>query len=64
MKDVGMGTFILALTLGILARAWLSSLIRLPYTCLVLLFGLLHGFLIYTEVSIPIKVAAGKANDE
>jgi len=51
-KDVGMGTFVLALTLGILARAYLSSVVRLPYTCLVLLFGLAYGFLIYTEVGI------------
>ena len=49
-KDVGMGTFVLALTLGILSRAYLSSRIRLPYTCLVLISGLLYGFLIYTEV--------------
>lgn len=51
-KDVGMGTFVLALTLGILARAYLSSVVRLPYTCLVLLFGLAYGFIIYTEVGI------------
>ncbi|EWM21970.1 salt overly sensitive 1 [Nannochloropsis gaditana] len=50
--DVGMGTFVLALALGIVARACLSSLVRLPYTCLVLIFGLLYGFLIYTEVGI------------
>jgi NhaP-type Na+/H+ or K+/H+ antiporter len=49
-KDVGMGTFVLALTLGILARAYLSSIVRLPYTCLVLLFGLAYGFILYTEV--------------
>eukprot|EP00624_Nannochloropsis_granulata_P006396 evm.model.NODE_47582_length_4217_cov_9.563908.1 len=49
-KDVGMGTFVLALTLGILSRAYLSSRIRLPYTCLVLISGLLYGFLIYTDV--------------
>lgn len=51
-KDVGMGTFVLALTLGILARAYLSSLLRLPYTCLVLLFGLAYGFILYTEVGV------------
>jgi NhaP-type Na+/H+ or K+/H+ antiporter len=50
--DVGMGTFVLALALGIVARACLSSFVRLPYTCLVLIFGLLYGFLIYTEVGI------------
>ncbi|GAB5037945.1 sodium hydrogen exchanger partial, partial [Nannochloropsis oceanica] len=49
-KDVGMGTFVLALTLGILSRAYLSSRIRLPYTCLILISGLLYGFLIYTDV--------------
>jgi hypothetical protein len=34
-----MGTLVLALTLGIFARAWLSPLIRLPYTCVVLIMG-------------------------
>lgn len=38
-----MGTFVLALTLGILARAWLSPLIKLPYTCVVLLIGTYIG---------------------
>ncbi|GAB5036345.1 sodium hydrogen exchanger partial [Nannochloropsis oceanica] len=49
--DVGMGTFVLALTLGIACRAWLSKWTRLPYTCLVLLLGLLYGFVLYTEVA-------------
>lgn len=34
-----MFTFVLALSLGILARAWLSPRIKLPYTCVVLLMG-------------------------
>lgn len=34
-----MGTFVLALTLGILARAWLSPRIKLPYTSVVLMLG-------------------------
>lgn len=38
-KQVGMGTFVLALTLGILARAWLSPRIKLPYTSVVLMLG-------------------------
>jgi NhaP-type Na+/H+ or K+/H+ antiporter/CRP-like cAMP-binding protein len=50
-SDVGMGTFVLALTLGIACRACFSKWTRLPYTCLVLLLGLLYGFLLYTEVS-------------
>ena len=49
-NDVGMGTFVLALTLGIACRAWLSKWTRLPYTCLVLLIGLLYGFVLYKEV--------------
>jgi hypothetical protein len=32
LHDLGMGTLTLALTLGILARAWLSKYIKLPYT--------------------------------
>ncbi len=34
-----MGTLVLALALGILARSWLSPRIRLPYTCVVLIMG-------------------------
>jgi hypothetical protein len=30
--DLGMGTLTLALTLGILARVWISKYIKLPYT--------------------------------
>lgn len=44
-----MGTFVLALTLGVLGRAWLSDLIKLPYTVVVLCFGLVVGFIIHTE---------------
>lgn len=32
LSDMGMGTFTLALTLGILARVWISKYIKLPYT--------------------------------
>ena len=44
--DQGMGTFCLALLLGVLARTGLiqiTKIIRLPYTVIVLLFGLLIG---------------------
>ena len=34
-----MGTLVLALTLGILARSWLSPRIKLPYTSVVLMLG-------------------------
>ncbi len=48
--DVGMGTFVLALSLGIVCRASLSRWTPLPYTCLVLILGLLYGFVLYKEV--------------
>eukprot|EP00952_Eustigmatos_sp_NYUAD-ZCMA_P003731 16366-Eustigmatos_ZCMA.PRE.1 len=33
--DMGMGTFCLALLFGILARAWIAKIIKLPYTVIV-----------------------------
>lgn len=34
-KDMGMGTFCLALMIGILSRAWISKFVKLPYTVIV-----------------------------
>ena len=44
-----MGALVLALALGIMVRAWLSPLLRVPYTVLVLLVGLGVGFIAYAE---------------
>jgi hypothetical protein len=33
--DLGMGTFCLALTIGILSRAWIAKFVKLPYTVIV-----------------------------
>jgi len=41
--DLGMGTFCLALSLGIISRVALSKVLKLPYTVILLLFGLLIG---------------------
>lgn len=44
-----MGALVLALTLGIMVRSWLSPTLRVPYTVLVLIVGLAVGFIAYTE---------------
>lgn len=44
-----MGALVLALALGIMVRAWLSPMLRVPYTVLVLIVGLAVGFIAYTE---------------
>ena len=44
-----MGALVLALTLGIMVRSWLSPMLRVPYTVLVLIVGLAVGFIAYTE---------------
>jgi MFS superfamily sulfate permease-like transporter len=48
-KQVGMGALVLALVLGIMLRTWLSPLLRVPYTVLVLIVGLAIGFIAYLE---------------
>ena len=45
-EDLGIGTGCLALGLGILSRAFLSKYLLLPYTVLLLLFGLIIGVII------------------
>ena len=41
--DLGMGTFCLALTIGIFCKSFLNNLIKLPYTVIILILGLLIG---------------------
>lgn len=57
IAQVGMGTLVLALTLGILARSWLSPRIKLPYTSVVLMLGTC----LHCRVPLPfIKEASGR----
>lgn len=43
LTDMGMGTLCLAMSLGILTRALLSKVIKLPYTVMLMIFGLIIG---------------------
>jgi len=44
--DLGVGTVCFALTIGIISRSFLVRLLKLPYTVIVLLMGVLVGALV------------------
>jgi hypothetical protein len=46
VDDVGLGTFVLAIALGVLCRVYLTNLFQLPHTVLKLVLGLLAGMLV------------------
>jgi hypothetical protein len=46
VDDVGLGTFVLAIALGVLCRVYLTNLFQLPHTVLKLVLGLLAGVLV------------------
>jgi hypothetical protein len=48
LQDLGIGTWCLALALGILCRAFLSKYIPVPYTVILLIAGLIIGCIIIT----------------
>jgi hypothetical protein len=47
IDDVGLGTFVLAIALGVLCRVYLTNLFQLPHTVLKLVLGLLAGMLVH-----------------
>ena len=48
LEDLGIGTWCLALTFGVIARSYLSKILPIPYTVVLLILGLVIG-LLYIE---------------
>jgi CPA1 family monovalent cation:H+ antiporter len=48
LTDLGLGTLCIALTLGIISRSWLQKILPIPYSVVLLLFGLAIGTFLVT----------------